>query len=121
VTEKVRGALQSIYDVQGEEVASLPTVELQRAHAVEMDDERFLRLPAVAAGEKLLQCDLFAESADPPLQNLLYTALDHQDTTWFERILQMEPTEYKRWQVAWYGYLAEKFAQWLTQQTANRF
>lgn len=119
VTEAVRGALQAIYDVQGEEIEQLPTPELQRAHEIEIDDERFWRMPAVDAPEKLIQCDLFAESVDSALKNLLYSALDRQDFAWFERILAMESAEYSRWQIAWDSYLEEKFQTWLTQQSAN--
>ena len=113
VTEGVRSELQAIYDEQGEDVDGLPSAELRRAHQVEMDDERFLRVPAVKESEKLARLDDFAAQTDPALRGLLFTALDRRDTVWAEQILGMEPDSLGRWQTFWNRDLDEKFQRWL--------
>lgn len=116
VTEATRAVLQAIYDEVGEHGADvlLPDALTRAAHAVEMDDDRFLRVPSLASGEKLRQADRFAATADPALRPLLYRALDNQDEAQFERSVGFEPAVRAAWEAQWRTYLRTKVAAWLS-------
>ena len=97
VTETQRIALQAIYDEEGEESANIPPA-LQHAHTVELDDDRFWKIPTCTKKALMQLCNQFSETVERPLQRLLWRALDAHDVGWFERMLGMESAELHRWQ-----------------------
>lgn len=98
VTEQLRAKLQSIYDEVGEDSADalIDSAELALAHAVEIDDERYLKI--IEWHHFSEEADQFAMSVSPPFQALLWQALDFQNRAAFERIVQLEPLVAARWQ-----------------------
>ncbi|MGB1253059.1 MAG: hypothetical protein ACPG8W_20765 [Candidatus Promineifilaceae bacterium] len=96
VTEAERMLLQDLYDEFGEDSAEIPP-PLQQAHAVELDDERFLKVPACPQASLATLRDNFSETVSQPLRRLLWRALDANDGAGFERMLGLESAELKRW------------------------
>lgn len=120
VTETQRIALQAIYDEEGEASANIPPA-LQQAHAVELDDERYWKIPTCTKKRLLELGDQFSETVERPLQRLLWRALDAHDVGWFERMLGMESAELHRWQQYKQTAHQQTLTDWLTeiQQTAH--
>lgn len=98
ITEQLRSELQSIYDKVGEDSADvlIDSAELALAHAVEIDDERYLKI--IEWRNFWEEADQFAASVSPPFQRLLWQTLDLQNRAAFEQMLQLEPLVAARWQ-----------------------
>ena len=119
VTEAQRAELQNIYDDMGEVSAEIPPA-LQQAHAVELDDVRFQKIPTCSP-EMLNQLrDQFCETVELPLQRLLWQALDANDSAWFERILGMDSAELIRWQQFKQSAFQEILLDWLKTTPAAK-
>lgn len=101
VLEADRARLQPYYDAHGEVAAAdhLPQgdARLRAAHAVELDDARYVKLPVLPARQELEWMDAFAGGVDPALRSLLWRALDRDDRSAFERTLRMEPAVARAW------------------------
>ena len=124
VTEAVRAKLQAIYDELGEESAEISAEippHLQQAHAVELDDVRFRKIPTCSPKTIATLRDLFCETVDPLLQRLLWRALDANDGAWFERILGMESAELTRWHQFKQKEFQTILTDWLKTTRASKF
>lgn len=117
VTEVTRHSLQAIYDEVGEEGAFvlLTTDELRQAHQVELDDERYLKIPERNSAEILAWCDHFAQIVEPPLQRLLWRSLDNADLIGFEQMLTFDPPTKQQWQQFKQNQIRAQLTNWLNQ------
>ena len=100
VNELDRRRLQAVYDEVGEDAAAgvLDSAELIAAHIIEMDDDRFVRIPPATSDQLNGLYDDFAEACEPAFRQLLWGALDAADHSRFVRLLAYEPAEQIRWQ-----------------------
>ena len=96
IPETVRNQLQAIYDEVGEDDVGELSADLAQAHAVEMDDSRYLKVPEWKTAWQ--DRDQFATLVPAPLQRLLWRALDLQNAALFERTLSLEPDQAAAWQ-----------------------
>ena len=110
VYERTRKRLQDVYDEVGEDSAEkhidVDDVELLEAHEIEMDDSLYLKVPERKLA--LDDYDQFAQTREPAIRRLLWSALDMHDYAKFERVLMME--ERSGHYASWHAYL-EKIAQ----------
>ena len=126
VTEKMRRKLQDVYDAVGEDSAEKhfkgsdgEIYELEKAHKIEMDDERFLKIP-----ERKIPIDVyddFANSCEPAIKKLLWRALDSQGLAHFERILMMDERSglYAGWHEHLKKHAESELKKWLKRENLH--
>lgn len=118
VTEALRASLQEIYDRVGEQAAAdhLATADLRQAHAVEMDDARYWRVPTRPPATWARLRDGFAATVDSPLQRLLWLALDYNDAAYFDRLLERDAEQGLRWRAYRMAEAHNALRAWLNTQ-----
>lgn len=118
VTEETRAALQEVYDRVGEQAALpwLNDASLQAAHQVEMDDERYWKVPTRSRTAWAQLRDSFAAGVEPPLQRLLWQALDYDDPAQFDRLLALDAGDAARWHAFRMADAERALRAWLAAQ-----
>lgn len=125
VSERIRAILQDVYDTVGEEAAGayLDTWEhaeiadLRLAHAVEMDDDRYRKLPEMTLAVRLRWMDAFTGTVrDRALRRMLVAALESDDPARFERALALEPAQQRRWEQFTVTQIRALFADWQARE-----